>query len=85
MQLFTKMYRYLSLAEQNIWHINPIEHHLGQLGSCQTCNSGENIQGTGHFMGNTYRKTAVNNAVLGQKQQYEPKMNENNAKWGLLE
>lgn len=63
-QIFTKMYGYLSLAEQNIWHINPIEHHLGQFGSSQTCNSGENIQGTGHFMGDTYRKAAVNNAVV---------------------
>lgn len=85
------MYGYLSLVEQNIWHVNPIEHHLGQFGSCQTCYRGENIQGTGHFMGNTYRKTAVNNAavvpvfILGQKHQFEPKMNENNAKRGLLE
>lgn len=57
-QLLDELHQYLSFVEQNICHINPIEHHLGQFGSCQTCNSGENIQGTGHFMSDTYGRAA---------------------------
>lgn len=67
--------QYLSLAEKDICHINPIEHHLGQFGSRQARHGGQNIQGTGQFMGDTYRKAAMKKRVVAHmfKLEYKKK------------
>lgn len=44
-----------SVLDEELRHVHAVQDHLGQLGSCQAGNSGEDVQGAGNLMSQTSR------------------------------